>query len=369
MKILIVFGTRPEIIKLMPLINKFKEDPRKYNLVICATAQHRDMVDDLVKKFEINIDYDLNVMIYNQELIDTVENILNKIKNIIKKEKPDYVIVQGDTTTSFSAALAAFYCRKCILHIEAGLRTQQKHFPFPEEINRKMITSLSEVHFCPTKIAANNLLKENIEKKHIHIVGNTGIDAVRSTLKKIKNREVSINRTIVKKRKKLLLVTMHRRNNFGAPLKRICKALKYLAATYKSLDVIIPVHPNPNIKKYINKDLGNIPRINLIKPLDYFNFVYLLSNSYFVLTDSGGIQEEAAALGKPVLVCRDYTERPELIDSGYGFLVGSNTKNIIEKAIKIMEPKFYQKFNKPLDIFGDGKASEKIVKIIKKIIQ
>lgn len=374
-KILIIFGTRPEAIKMAPLVKEFKKND-KFNTKVCVTAQHRQMLDQVLDIFEIKPDYDLNIMKENQDLYDVTSNILLEIKKVFDDFKPDYVFVHGDTTTTFASSLAAFYKQIKICHIEAGLRTFNIYNPFPEEANRVLTSKLTTFHFAPTEKSMQNLLNENIDKNSILVTGNTVIDALFWVLKKIKNDknldkniyeklQNFINNKFEIKKDKFILVTAHRRENFGDGIKNICKSLKILAKNNPNINFIYPVHLNPNIKKPVSETLCNISNIHLIKPLDYLEFSYLMSLSYLVLTDSGGIQEEAPSLGKPVLVLRDTTERPEAVDAGTVKLVGTCIEKIVDNTqLLIDNKKEYEKMSKASNPYGDGKACEKIVKFI-----
>ena len=368
MKIIVVFGTRPEAIKIAPLIKELKKYPKRFDTIVCLSAQHRDMADQVLNSFGFSVDYDLNIMSDNQKINKIIYLALKGLEKIFIKEKPDVVIIQGDTTTSFSAALAAYYQGILVFHVEAGLRTYQRFSPFPEEINRQLITRLSNFHFAPTKQAKNNLIKEGVSRKDIIVTGNTVIDSLAMALKYLKSRKKSNSQTVAfNKRKKLVIVTLHRREKFGKELISICKALKELIKIYPEIEIIFPVHPNPNVKLTVKKIFKNVSRVKLASPLNYFDFVSLLSKAYLIITDSGGIQEEAASLGKPVLICRDFTERPEIVEAGLGILVGSDKEKIIAVFKKLMNKKYYSRLSKPLKVYGDGHASRIIVNKIKQL--
>lgn len=375
-KILIIFGTRPEAIKIAPLVKEFQKSS-KFNTKVCVTAQHRQMLDQVLEIFDIRPDYDLNIMKENQDLYDVTSNILLEIKKVFDDFKPDYVFVHGDTTTTFASSLAAFYKQIKICHIEAGLRTFNIYNPFPEEANRVLTSKLAKFHFAPTNTAMQNLLNENIDKNSILVTGNTVIDALFWVLKKIKNDE-NLDKNIYEKlqnfidnkfdikKDKFILVTAHRRENFGDGIKNICKALEILAKNNPNISFIYPVHLNPNIKNPVYEALCNISNIYLIKPLDYLEFSYLMDLSYLVLTDSGGIQEEAPSLGKPVLVLRDTTERPEAVEAGTVKLVGTCIEKIVNDAqLLIDNKKEYKKMSKASNPYGDAKACARIVKFLK----
>ena len=373
-KILLVFGTRPEAIKMAPLVKAFEKEKSIISKV-CVTAQHREMLDHVLDLFEIKPDYDLNIMKPGQDLYDITSNVLLGMKDVLNEFKPDIVLVHGDTTTTSSAALAAFYQKIKIGHVEAGLRTNNIYSPWPEEANRQITGVLANYHFAPTQTAKQNLLKENKNEKNIIVTGNTVIDALFLTLEKIKKssdlenkiiNQLSANNYKLPNNKKIILVTGHRRENFGQGFINICEALKTIALNNPDIDIVYPVHLNPNVQKPVRKILSNISNVHLLKPLQYEEFVYLMNKSYFIITDSGGIQEEAPSLGKPVLVMRDTTERPEAVQSGTVKLVGTNRETIIKEAQKLLDDKIsYEKMSKAHNPYGDGKACEKIVRFIK----
>jgi UDP-N-acetylglucosamine 2-epimerase (non-hydrolysing) len=370
-KILIVFGTRPEAIKMAPLVKVLEKEP-SFILKVCITAQHREMLDQILELFEIKPNYDLNIMRPNQDLYEITSNILLNIKKVLEDFMPDIVLVHGDTTTTSATALAAFYQKIKVGHIEAGLRTRDKYRPFPEEINRQITGVIANYHFAPTKTSAENLLLENKPKNNIFITGNSVIDALFWVLNKIernknlKNQIISsINSQYKLSNKKFILVTGHRRENFGQSFIGICKALKSIAINNPNIDIVYPVHLNPNVQQPVNEILSNISNIYLIKPLKYELFVYLMSRSYFIITDSGGIQEEAPSLGKPVLVIRDKTERPEALEANTVKLVGTNSQTIIEEAQNLLNNTIeYNKMSKAHNPYGDGKASIRIKRFL-----
>lgn len=366
-KIMIVMGTRPEAIKMAPVIKEFEKYSNKYRLVVCATAQHREMLDQVLNIFSIKPDYDLNIMEENQSLFDVTNGALPKIKIVLEKEKPDLVLVQGDTVTALIAALAAFYLRIKVGHIEAGLRTFDIYKPFPEEMNRKLISNLTTLHFAPTEKNKENLLRENISEDRIFVTGNTVIDAL---LMAVRNKYEFGNIPEFKKinfNKKIILITAHRRENFGVNIRNICYALKEIAKKNKNIEIIYPVHANPNIKNVVNKILNNAERIHLLKPLGYYEFVHLMNKSYLILTDSGGIQEEGPSLCKPVLVLREKTERPEAIEAGTAKLVGVNKEKIVSSVQLLLDnSKEYELMAKTTNPYGDGNASKRIVELIRK---
>lgn len=363
LRILTVFGTRPEVIKMAPVIKELRKHPDKFICQICITAQHRQMIDPLLELFKIKPDYDMNIMHENQSLEYITIAVLTQLGQIIKREKPDYLVVQGDTTTAMAASLVAFYQKIKIAHIEAGLRTWDKLHPYPEEINRKIIDGVSDLCFAHTEQAKQNLLREGITAEKIEVTGNTVIDA----LLDIAGRNFDIKGTFLKSiplnEKKVILVTAHRRENFGEPLINICKAIKEIAWRYCSdVYIVYPVHFNPNVQNPIYSMLSGVENVLLIEPLGYEYFVQLMKSSYLILTDSGGLQEEAPSLGKPVLVLREVTERPEAVEAGTVQIVGTQPEKIIEKTITLLEDREkYERMSKAINPYGDGKASKRIV--------
>jgi UDP-N-acetylglucosamine 2-epimerase (non-hydrolysing) len=362
LKILTVFGTRPEAIKMAPVIKALNSET-SIESKICVTAQHREMLDQVLDLFAIKPDYDLNIMQTRQDLTDITCSVLSGLKNILHEFKPDRILVHGDTTTTFVTTLAAYYQHIPVGHVEAGLRTGDIYAPFPEEINRKLTASIADLHFAPTQTAKDNLLAEGVEENNIHITGNTVIDALLETVDKT---SANIQFPFLSTDKKIILVTGHRRENFGNGFDNICHALKALAQR-EDLQIIYPVHLNPNVREPVLRILGGCENIHLIQPLDYLPFVYLMNKAYLILTDSGGIQEEAPALGKPVLVMRDTTERPEAVAAGTVVLVGTNQNKIISECEKLLDDKTsYEKMSFAHNPYGDGEAAKKIVNIIKK---
>jgi UDP-N-acetylglucosamine 2-epimerase (non-hydrolysing) len=376
--ILIVFGTRPEAIKMAPLVKEFKKH-ECFNLKVCVTAQHREMLDQVLKAFDIKPEFDLNLMQPGQDLYDITSKVLLGIRNVLKEFRPELVLVHGDTTTSFAATLASFYQKIPVAHVEAGLRTGDIYSPWPEEANRKLTSQLAKFHFAPTIESKDNLVRENISEKNILITGNTVIDSLFLILNKISNSpEIQekliskINLKCIKQQNKevnsnaIILVTGHRRENFGNGFLQICEALKTLAIANPSCDIIYPVHLNPNARKPVYEILDSLPNVHLIEPLDYEPFVFLMSKVDIIITDSGGIQEEAPSLGKPVLVMRDTTERPEAVASGIVKLVGANKENIVREVQFLIDDKLaYQKMVNANNPYGDGKACERIVQFLK----
>ena len=364
-KILFVFGTRPEAIKMAPVVKIFQNDTR-FKAAVCVTAQHRSMLDQVLTLFNISPDYDLDIMQVNQSLTDISCVIMTKIEPILKTYQPDYVLVHGDTTTTFSTSLAAYYQQISVVHIEAGLRTQDIYSPWPEEANRKLTSVLTKLHFAPTELAKQNLRKENIPEKAIKVTGNTVIDALYWVTDKIEH-DSQIKSQLVKqfswlnKDKKIILVTGHRRENLGEGVEHICQALKTIAKR-SDVQIIYSVHLNPKVQDPVNRLLKNIKNVQLIAPQDYLPFIYLMNKAYIILTDSGGIQEEAPSLGKPVLVMRETTERPEAVKSGTVKLVGTNNKLIIESVVTLLENhKVYKEMSIVNNPYGDGQASQRIL--------
>ena len=372
-KILFVFGTRPEAVKMAPIIKECEKNHKKFNVRICVTAQHREMLDQALDLFCIEPHYDLNIMTKRQSLSDLTANVLLGITKVIKKEKPDIVFVQGDTTTTFAAAQAAYYQKTPVSHIEAGLRTKNKYSPFPEEINRRLTSALSDLHFTPTKEAKANLIAEGFSKSSIYTTGNTVIDSLEFVLAKHKKRIANkkwqnwflskYNISFSNSNIKTILVTGHRRESFGAGFKNICKALRLLAKNNSNIQFVYPVHLNPNVQEPVYSIIGDMSNVYLIPPLEYEAFVFLMSTSDIILTDSGGVQEEAPTIGAPVLVMRDTSERPEGIKAGFAKLVGTNTKTIVNETQKLLKKNKKFAVNK-INPYGDGKASQRIVKII-----
>ena len=364
-KIAMIFGTRPETIKIFPIISQIKKYPHLIDYKIIVSGQHREMLDQMLKIFQINPDYDLNIMEKGQSLSSIINNSLLGIEKILKKEKPSIVLVQGDTTTTFAGALAAFYQKIRIGHVEAGLRTNNKYYPFPEEVNRHLTSVLTDFHFTPTRKSCENLLSEGVKREDIFICGNTVIDSLLLMIKEnYKFREPLLkNKKILEK--KIILVTMHRRENWGEPLRETCHAINKIIDEHSDTYVIFPLHKNPEIRRNVKEILQNKKNILLLDTLDYDDMVNLMSKSYIILTDSGGIQEEAPSLGKPVLVLRDETERPEAVEAGVVKLIGTNKERVYSEVKTILNNKDkYIKMSKSINPYGDGKASERIVKKI-----
>ena len=377
--ILLVFGTRPEAIKMAPLVKEFQKYPEKFETIVCVTGQHREMLDQVLRIFDIQPDYDLNIMKQGQDLYDVTARVLTGMRDVLKETRPDIVLVHGDTTTSTAAALAAFYQQIPVGHIEAGLRTHNIYSPWPEEVNRQITGRIATYHFAPTSLSKDNLLQEGISGEQIIVTGNTVIDALYMVVEKIKNDGIlscelekvlkasgyDISR--LSDGRKLVLITGHRRENFGDGFISMCKAIKSLSEKYPEVDFVYPMHLNPNVRKPIHEVFGESQRANLffIEPLEYLSFVYLMEKSAIVLTDSGGIQEEAPGLGKPVLVMRDTTERPEALEAGTVKLVGTDYDKIVNEVSGLLDSQeYYEKMSKAINPYGDGKACSRIVKAL-----
>lgn len=371
-KHLIIFGTRPEAIKMAPLVQEFKKHT-EFETKVCVTAQHREMLDQVLDFFEITPDFDLNLMKPNQNLFTLTADIITGLKPILDEFTPDYVYVHGDTSTSSVAALAAFYSGAKVCHVEAGLRTHNKWSPFPEEMNRQLTGRLADYHFAPTQQSFDNLIKENIKKEKIVITGNTVIDALlnsSSRVHEIQNEEIEELKKIVDLEKKVILVTGHRRENHGLGFINICEALKEIANSNSDVQIIYPVHLNPNVQKPVKEILSMIPNVKLIDPLAYPAFVWLMTQSYLIITDSGGVQEEAPSLGKPVLVMRDTTERPEAVEAGTVILVGTEKTKIVNEANDLLKnKKRYESMSSLHNPYGDGNACKRIYYFIKELIK
>lgn len=372
-KILIVFGTRPEAIKMAPLVKEFQKDTNNFETKVCVTAQHRQMLDQVLEIFDIKPDYDLNIMKPGQDLYDITSNVLIGMKSVLNDFEPDVVLVHGDTTTTLSASLAAFYAKIKVGHVEAGLRTNDIYSPWPEEGNRQLTGILANYHFAPTQQSEENLLKEGKKQQDIYVTGNTVIDALMYVLQRIENQPTlkeKIKSKISKQyqldeERKIILVTGHRRENFGQGFINICEALKELAKNNPDIDIVYPVHLNPNVQKPVNEILSDVTNVYLIEPLQYEEFIYMMSQSYFIITDSGGVQEEAPSLGKPVLVMRDTTERPEAVIAGTVKLVGTDKNRLIKEAQTLIDNKVeYEKMAQAHNPYGDGRACARIVKIL-----
>ena len=359
-KVMTIFGTRPEAIKMAPLIKELKER-KEIKSIVCVTAQHREMLDQVLDVFKIISDYDLNIMKQGQTLSEITSRVLLGLEEIIQKEKPNIILVHGDTTTTFAGALAAFYNQVDVGHVEAGLRTWNKYSPFPEEMNRQMVDCMTDMYFAPTNVSKDNLLKENISENKIYITGNTAIDAMKTTITDNYNHEVLdwVGED------RMILLTAHRSENLGEPMRHIFKAIKRIVEEYTDVKVVYPIHLNPKVREVANEVFNNIDRVKLIEPLEVIDFHNFQNKSYLILTDSGGIQEEAPSLGKPVLVLRDTTERPEGIEAGTLKLVGTDEEIIYQETKKLLDDqKEYEKMSKASNPYGDGHASERIVNSI-----
>lgn len=375
---MLVFGTRPEAIKMAPLVKEFQKHPNDFETIVCVTGQHREMLDQVLDIFEITPDYDLNIMKQDQDLYDVTSHVILGMRDLLKEVRPDVVFVHGDTTTSMATAIAAFYQKISVAHVEAGLRTYNIYSPWPEEINRQITGRIATYNFAPTQLSKQNLLNENVSAEKITVTGNTVIDALYMVVDKIKNN-VKLNKElekILKKigydinrlahGKKLVLITGHRRENFGEGFIHLCTAIKDLSVKYSDVDFVYPMHLNPNVRMPIKQVFGednSLQNMFFIEPLEYLSFVYLMEKCYLVLTDSGGIQEEAPSLGKPVLVMRDTTERPEALDSGTVKLVGTDYDNIIIEVSKLIDSmQYYDTMSNAVNPYGDGLACSRIVK-------
>lgn len=364
-KIAMIFGTRPETIKIFPIISQIKKYPHLIDYKIIVSGQHREMLDQMLKIFQINPDYDLNIMEKGQSLSDITNNSLLGIEKILKKEKPSMVLVQGDTTTTFTGALAAFYQKIRIGHVEAGLRTHNKYYPFPEEVNRHITSILADLNFAPTRQSCENLLSEGVKREDIFISGNTVIDSLFLMIKEnyIFREPLLKDKKILEK--KIILVTMHRRENWGEPLRETCRAINKIMNEHSNASVIFPLHKNPEISRNVKEILQNRKNILLLDALDYDDMINLMSKSYIILTDSGGIQEEAPSLGKPVLVLRNETERPEAVKAGVVKLIGTDEERICSEVDSLLNSREkYMEMSKSINPYGDGRASERIVKKI-----
>lgn len=384
-KIMLVFGTRPEAIKMAPLVKAFQQKKNKFETIICVTGQHREMLDQVLRLFNIRPDYDLNIMRQGQDLYDVTALVLTGMRDVLQEAKPDIVLVHGDTTTSTAAALAAFYGQIPIGHVEAGLRTHNIYSPWPEEMNRQITGRIATWHFAPTALSRNNLLQEGVNADNIHITGNTVIDTLYHVVSTIRENPILRQQLNIQlrsagyetthfaeqSRRKMVLITGHRRENFGDGFIQICQAIKTLAERYAEVDFVYPMHLNPNVRKPIHEVFGNAHLSNLffIEPLEYLPFVYLMEKSTLVLTDSGGIQEEAPGLGKPVLVMRDTTERPEALDAGTVKLVGTDYDRIVNEVSRLLDDNaYYNRMSQAINPYGDGTASQRIVQTIEKAI-
>ena len=374
---MLVFGTRPEAIKMAPLYHALKACPEQFETQVCVTAQHRQMLDQVLRVFEITPDIDLNLMKAGQDLYDVTASVLLGMRDVLRQHKPNALLVHGDTTTSLAAAMAGFYAGVPVGHVEAGLRTHDVFAPFPEEFNRQVASKVTRWHFAPTEFSQQNLLNERVDEDQITVTGNTVIDALLWVLARIDSdtqRQVALANFLNDRlpfpwqTERFVLITGHRRENFGDGFLQICEALKDLAARYPKVHFVYPVHLNPNVQQPVKSLLADLPNVHLIEPLDYEPFVYLLKHSHIVLTDSGGIQEEAPSLGKPVLVMRDVTERPEAVDAGTVILVGANRERIVANVSELLEnDATYKRMSKAHNPYGDGNACERIIDVLRRI--
>ena len=360
-----VFGTRPEAIKMCPLVLEMRKYPEYIQPIVAVTAQHREMLDQVLDLFGIVPDYDLNIMTSGQTLYDVTTRALMGLKPVMEEAKPDMVLVHGDTTTTFAGALAAFYAQIPVGHVEAGLRTGNKYSPYPEEMNRKLTGAMADMHFAPTATSKGNLLKENVNPASILITGNTVIDALQTTVHGDYHfADEDFNRVFATGHK-LILMTTHRRENLGEPMRHVYRALKSVLETHENVEAIFPVHKNPKVREIVNQELGHLSRVHLIEPMDYEPFANLMAKVDIVLTDSGGIQEEAPALGKPVLVLRDTTERPEAVEAGTVKLVGTAYEDVLQETNRLLDDaNHYRSMAEAANPYGDGKACERIIKAI-----
>lgn len=361
---MVIFGTRPEAIKMAPLVTELQKHPDTFEAIACSTGQHRDMLKQVLDVFEIEPTHELDVMVPNQTLAGLTSRLIQKLDALFGEVKPDCVLVHGDTTTAMASALAAYYHKIPIGHVEAGLRTYDRYQPFPEELNRQLVDRLSTFHFTPTQTASDHLMQEYTPKDYICITGNTVIDALQIVVEKPCELPVDIDWD----NKKVILVTAHRRENFGEPLENICQALNDVVDTFPDVEIIYPVHYNPNVQDTVYGRLKDVDRIHLVEPLNYLEFAKLMSKSYIILTDSGGIQEEAPALGVPVLVMRDVTERPEAVAAGTVRVVGTDTAHIVAEVSKLMDADEHKSMSQAMNPYGDGTASRNIVRILKEAL-
>lgn len=369
MKVLSVFGTRPEAIKMSPVLRELSRFPERFTSRVCVTAQHREMLDQVLHLFDVKPDYDLGIMKPGQDLYDVTCNVLLGLKDVLEAERPDLVLVHGDTTTTMAASLAAYYRRIRVGHVEAGLRTHDKYAPFPEEINRRVTGAVADLHFAPTEAARLNLLREGVSEDAVIVTGNTVVDALLDVSGAMEREEglrarFAAEFDFLDPAKRLILVTGHRRENFGAGFENICRALADIAAAHEDVEILYPVHLNPHVREPVKRILGEgrLNNIHLTEPVDYLPFVYLMNRSYLIITDSGGVQEEAPSLGKPVLVMRETTERPEALEAGTVRLVGADREKIVCETRELLDdPTAYLRMSKAHNPYGDGKAAERIV--------
>lgn len=364
-KVMTVFGTRPEAIKMAPIVLELQKHPDTIVPVVAVTAQHREMLDQVLNLFHIKPDHDLNIMAAGQTLFDITTRAMMGLDKVLTEEKPDIVLVHGDTTTTFAGALAAYYHQTAVGHVEAGLRTHNKYSPFPEEMNRRLTGCIADLNFAPTSTSEANLLAENVPPESIFVTGNTVIDALHHTVRDDFDFQEESLKDVDFQNKRIILVTTHRRENLGEPMRHVYKALKQLTEEFDDVEVVFPVHKNPKVREVVNEELGGLAKIHLIDPLDYEPFANLMHRAHLILTDSGGVQEEAPALGKPVLVLRDTTERPEAVDAGTVKLIGTDRERVYEEAKKLLTDKAeYSRMAESVNPYGDGKAAARIIQAI-----
>ena len=364
-KVMTVFGTRPEAIKMAPIVLELQKHPDTILPVVAVTAQHREMLDQVLNLFHIKPDHDLNIMAAGQTLFDITTRAMMGLDKVLTEEKPDIVLVHGDTTTTFAGALAAYYHQTAVGHVEAGLRTHNKYSPFPEEMNRRLTGCIADLNFAPTSTSEANLLAENVPPESIFVTGNTVIDALHHTVRDDFDFQENSLKDVDFANKRIILVTTHRRENLGEPMRHVYKALKQLTEEFDDVEVVFPVHKNPKVREVVNEELGGLAKVHLIDPLDYEPFANLMHRAYLILTDSGGVQEEAPALGKPVLVLRDTTERPEAVDAGTVKLIGTDRERVYEEAKKLLTDKAeYSRMAESVNPYGDGKAAARIIQAI-----
>lgn len=364
-KVMTVFGTRPEAIKMAPIVLELQKHPDTILPVVAVTAQHREMLDQVLNLFQIKPDHDLNIMAAGQTLFDITTRAMMGLDKVLTEEKPDIVLVHGDTTTTFAGALAAYYHQTAVGHVEAGLRTHNKYSPFPEEMNRRLTGCIADLNFAPTSTSEANLLAENVPPESIFVTGNTVIDALHHTVRDDFDFQEESLKDVDFQNKRIILVTTHRRENLGEPMRHVYKALKQLTEEFDDVEVVFPVHKNPKVREGVNEELGGLAKVHLIDPLDYEPFANLMHKAHLILTDSGGVQEEAPALGKPVLVLRDTTERPEAVDAGTVKLIGTDRERVYEEAKKLLTDEAeYSRMAESVNPYGDGKAAARIIQAI-----
>ena len=364
-KVMTVFGTRPEAIKMAPIVLELQKHPDTILPVVAVTAQHREMLDQVLNLFQIKPDHDLNIMADDQTLFDITTRAMMGLDKVLTEEKPDIVLVHGDTTTTFAGALAAYYHQTAVGHVEAGLRTHNKYSPFPEEMNRRLTGCIADLNFAPTSTSEANLLAENVPPESIFVTGNTVIDALHHTVRDDFDFQEESLKDVDFQNKRIILVTTHRRENLGEPMRHVYKALKQLTEEFDDVEVVFPVHKNPKVREVVNEELGGLAKVHLIDPLDYEPFANLMHKAHLILTDSGGVQEEAPALGKPVLVLRDTTERPEAVDAGTVKLIGTDRERVYEEAKKLLTDEAeYSRMAESVNPYGDGKAAARIIQAI-----